>query len=171
MKKFILTTLILVMCVSCAFGETVWVLCDPDSYVNIRPFASKKEDPCGIMECGWSAETNNKSKNGFIYLSEVAIEQGSGWIKKGYVVYSEPVIYTYRANVYSKGRVACFRAINGKRRCWVNNGDTITVYATSEEWSVTNKGYIKTKYIGVDYDDLWERMATGKTNAKSAALH
>ena len=154
MKKFILVFITVLLFVSSAFAEDIWILCQPDSYVNIRPFASKKQEPCGIMECGWDAITDGTSKNGYLLVYTTSTEAGSGWIKKGYIVYSKPVVHTYKTNIYSKGRVACWRAIGGNRRCWVKNGDCVTVYATSEEWAVTNKGFIKTKYLGIVYETL-----------------
>ena len=106
MKKLIALIFAAVVLFSCAFADDVWILCQPDSYVNIRPFASKKHEPSGIMECGWKASTNRKTKNGYLYLDGVTNEAGSGWIHKGYAVYSRPIIETFQTNIYSKGRVA-----------------------------------------------------------------
>ena len=153
MKKIIIVLTFLCLLCSYVHAETVWVLCQPDSYVNVRRSASKKQEPNGTMECGWDAETNNKTKNGFIYV-EVPNEDGYGWINKGYIVHSKPVIITFKTNIYSNGRVACWRSIGGNRRCWVKPGAEITVYAVSEEWSITNKGFVKTEYLGVNYWSL-----------------
>lgn len=172
MKKLISFLIFLALLFSHAFAAEVWVLCQPDSYVNIRPFANKKQIPCGYMECGWKAETNGETKNGYLYLDSVGTESNTGWVKKGYIVYSEPVIITVETNIYSKGRVACWRSIGGKRRCWAKDGDSITVHAVSEEWSVTNKGFVKTKYLGVDYDALLnKRLDAGQTYGESDALY
>lgn len=172
MKKIVLVLLAMLLLMSSAFADDVWVLCQPDSYVNIRPFASKKHEPSGIMECGWKSSTNGVTKKGYLFLDDVSNEEGCGWISKGYVVYSEPVMYTFQTNVYSNGRVACWRSIGGTRRCWVNNGDIVTVYAVSEEWSVTNKGFIKTKYLGVNYNNLLnQKLDDGKAHTEPDDLH
>lgn len=148
-----------------------WVLCQPDSYVNVREFARKGNNETGIMECGDAAYTDGRKKNGFLYLCGVNNELGHGWIHKGYIVYSEPVVKMYVTNVYSNGRVACWRSIGGTRRCWTQPGDTVTVYATSDEWCVTNKGFIKTQYLGVDYDLLTRCMETGNNDDQPSELH
>lgn len=148
-----------------------WVLCQPDSYVNVREFAKKGNNEIGIMECGDAAYTDGRTKRGFLYLCGVANELGCGWIHKGYIVYAEPVIVTFETNIYSNGRVACWRSIEGTRRCWVNEGDTVTVYAVSDEWSVTNRGFIKTKYLGVNYDLLLANMERTESDSESTDLH
>jgi len=148
-----------------------WVLCQPDSYVNVREFAKKGNNEISIMECGDAAYTNGQTKRGFLYLCGVNNELGHGWIHKGYVVYSEPVIITFKTNIYSTGRVACWRSIGGTRRCWAKPGDVVTAYAVSDEWSVTNKGFIKTKYLGVSYDLLLDNMERTEGYSESADLH
>ena len=123
------------------------------------------------MECGWHAETEGKTKNGYLYIS-MSNEDGYGWIYKGYVVYSEPVIITFETNIYAKGRVACWRSIGGTRRCWAKPGDVVVVYAVSEEWAVTNKGFIKTKYLGVNYDALLKiNLENGQNNTQPDDLY
>lgn len=148
-----------------------WVLCQPDSYVNVREFAKKSDNEIGIMECGDAAYTDGRTKRGFLYLCGVNNELGYGWIHKGYVVYSEPVIITLETNIYADGRVACWRSIGGTRRCWAQPGDVIRVYAVSDEWSITNKGFVKTQYLGVNYDLLLGRMETGESDTESTELH
>lgn len=171
MKKFALLLLAILLACSSAVADTVWVLCQPDSYVNVRSTANKKHAASGYMECGWSASTNGKTSNGYLYLDKVPNEDGYGWINKGFIVYSEPVIYTFKTNIYSKGRVACRRSIGGNRRCWAHEGDAVTVHAVSEEWSVTDKGFIKTQYLGVDYDLLLGFMAGAEGDTKPDELH
>ena len=171
MKKIIFIWLAIILLVSSAYADTVWVLCQPDSYVNIRQFPSKKHQASGRMECGWDAETNGKSQNGYLYLSSVGTEDGCGWINKGYIIYSEPIVKTFDTNIYSKGRVACWRSIGGKRRCWIKPGAVITVYAVSEEWSITNKGFVRTKYLGVDYDVLYTQLEGQQTDIEPAGLY
>jgi len=171
MKKFFAAVILLCLLMSVSYADTVWILCQPDSYVNTRPFANKKHNANGYMECGWEAETTGKTSKGYLYL-ELNNEDGYGWVHKGYIVYSEPIIITFKTNIYSKGRVACWRSIGGNRRCWVKNGDVVTVYALCEEWAVTNKGFIKTEYLGVDYDRLAKtRLENGQSNDGTDELH
>lgn len=170
MKKLILGLVFLFMFSCAAAEEDIWILCQPDSSVNIRTTASRKYEATGEVVCGWHAETTGETKDGFLYLVNLADEDGVGWIYKGYVVYSEPIIKTFDINVCSDGRVACWNYINGKRNCWVYPGDLIKVYAISEEWAVTSMGFIRSKYLGVEYDAM-RRLEEGQTFSEPDALY
>lgn len=134
-----------------AYGEDedidCWVMCQPDSWVYVRMNPKKKSIEIGRLECGDKIITDGKVKNGFLHVY-AQFELGEGWIHKGYIVYDEPHVPLFQdTQIVSNGRVAARRTINGKRRCWVKDGQSIKVYMVSEEWSVTNKGFIKTKFI------------------------
>lgn len=147
MKKIII--LLLTFMVSTGFADECWILCQPDSYVNVRETSSRNGNIIGRYSCGDKLYTDGKTKHGFVHCINLSLESTEGWVHSGYIVYDEP--YTPEsqdATITSKGRVACRRTINGDRRCWAKNGTEIKVYMMSYEWSVTNKGFIKTEYIG-----------------------
>lgn len=170
LKKIVAILFVLLSIVSVSAADECWILCQPDSYVNVRPNANKKGSPVAYMECGYKVETDNKTKNNFVHLIGVG-EAGEGWINEGYVVYSEPIKIDRKVYVESDGRVACFKQIGGKRRCWVKNGDSVTLHFISEEWSITNKGFVRTKYLGVNYDSIAERMAETTNDGESDVLY
>lgn len=127
-----------------------WVLCQPDSFVNVRMNPKKKSIEIGRLECGDMIYTDGKTKNGFLHVYRLNFELGEGWIHSGYIVYSEPHRpYSADVTINSNGRVAARRTINGKRRCWLKDGQDIKVFMVSDEWSVTNKGFVKTEYINL----------------------
>ena len=78
-----------------------------------------------------------------------SVEAGEGWISLWYIVWEKPVRVFETRHIDSKGRVNARRTVNGKRRCWLKDGDEITVYWMAE-WAVTNKGFVKAEYIGVE---------------------
>ena len=123
-----------------------WVLCQPDDYINIRSGPGKRYEASGYAESGMEFTTDMKEKNGYIHLVGVT-ENGDGWISSGYVVFSEPETVGREMRIRSNGRVACRRTIDGKRRCWVKNGETVTVYMMTRIMAVTNKGFIERKYL------------------------
>ena len=151
MKRYIWIVLVclILMGWTSTLSETkeAWVLCQPDSYVNIRTKPKSKSKILGRRECGEKVELDGKVKNGFAHCINLALEDTEGWISTGYLVYSEPKAENCATEITSKGRVACRRSVDGKRRCWVKNGTPITVHYSSAEWSVTDKGFIKTKYL------------------------
>lgn len=127
------------------YYETVWILCQPDSFVNIRFKPSGRSDVIGYADCGDAFETDGRIKNGFLHVY-ATIENGEGWISCGYVVYSKPEYIGKKMVVDAKGRVKARKTVNGKRRCWVKPGDVVKVYWAAE-WAATNKGFIKYEYL------------------------
>lgn len=124
-----------------------WILCQPNSYVNARIFASGRSTIVGRLECGDKIYTDGVEKKGFLHCF-ANTESSDCWIHKGYIVFSEPHVPFIRdTQIISNGRVAARRTINGKRRCWLRDGQKIKVYMMSDEWAVTNKGFVKTEYI------------------------
>lgn len=145
----IVILLINIYCLTNARAEEkdCWILCQPDSYVNVRMYPKKKSEEIGRLECGDSIYTDGKVKNGYLHIF-VSFELLEGWVHKGYVVYDEPYTpYLANTNVKSNGRVAARRTIKGERRCWLKNEQPIKVYMVSEEWCVTDKGFVKTKFV------------------------
>ncbi|MBR6982175.1 MAG: hypothetical protein IKH75_01355 [Ruminococcus sp.] len=124
----------------------VWVLCQPDSYVNVREFAKKGSSEVAMGESGDWFWSDLKTKNGFIHVFGW-FEAGEGWINKGYVVFDEPEEVNCCHRIDSNGRVACRRTIGGNRRCWAYCDDIVMVYWKADEWAVTNRGFIKTEFI------------------------
>lgn len=128
--------------------EEVWILCQEDSYVNIRRSANKKAKPEGRAFCGDSFRTDGKKKNGFLHVY-ASIEAGEGWIFGGYIVWDRPDRLGGEAwRICSNGRVAARRTVGGTRRKWLRDGEAVKVYWMAEEWSCTSQGFIKTRYLG-----------------------
>ena len=126
--------------------ETVWVICQPDSVVNIRSRASSRSEAVGYaMPCD-SFETDCEKKSGFLHIY-APIETMEGWVSLGYVVWEEPVRVFETREIEASGRVAARRTVDGKRRCWLKPGDTVTVYYMAE-WCVTSAGFVRADFIG-----------------------
>ena len=124
-----------------------WVLCQPDSWVNSRRFPKKDAEVNAYLFSGDKIFLDGKQKRGFAHCSGMNNEDGEGWVYKGFLVYSEPVPDGHVHPIDAKGRVACRRYVDGTRRCWVYDEDPVTVYMISDEWCLTNKGFIKTEFI------------------------
>lgn len=127
--------------------ETVYVLCNPDSYVNIRETPSKKGFCGGRAYCGDDFRTDGKQQNGFVHVF-AGTELGEGWISKGFIVYCKPEKCedSEKWVVESNGRVAARSTIGGKRNRWLRNGAEIKVYYIAEI-AVTNYGFVDAQYV------------------------
>lgn len=154
MHRVALITLILILLSACylagAEDRTMYILCDPktENHVAIRRSPRKTAEETGRLECGDYVITDGKTKNGYLHVLGVT-EYGEGWVFKGYVVDDPPVIERCNASITASGRVMARRYIGGKRAGWLKVCDEVKVYAMSEEWSVTSRGYIRTKYLEV----------------------
>lgn len=126
-----------------------WVICQPGDYVNVRMNPNRKSRSMGYAECGDQVMTDGKKKNGFIRVYGIG-ENGEAWIHKGYVVYDEPVKVNRIAYSVSRWKLAARRYIGGKRRCWIKHMQEVKVYWMTDEWCVTDKGFVKTKYLEME---------------------
>lgn len=126
-----------------------WVLCMPDGSVNLREGAGRKSAVFGSAPSGTEMRTDGKKRNGYLHVFGLMAEEESGWISERYVVYSEPEEIGGPAVIRAEGRVACREWIGGKISGWVYDGDIVTVYRMSDEWSATDRGYIKTEFLEV----------------------
>lgn len=127
-----------------------WVLCQPDSWVNSRRFPKKDGEINAYLFSGTKIFLDGKQKRGFVHAVGMNSEDGDGWVSKGFIVYSEPVEDGHRYPVRATGRVAARRAVGGTRRRWLHDGDEVTVYMISDEWCLTNEGFVKTEFIDLD---------------------
>ena len=173
MKRFLLIFVVLfvfmALCMvnSRTVGEDAWVLCQPDSYVNVRIRPHKTARITGRLYSGDSVRLDGHSCNGYCHVSGVASEDGDGWVSTGYLVYSSPEEDGHTYRIDASGRVACRRGVDGTRRRWLHTDDILTVYMRSEEWCLTSQGFVQTEFIDftlpvdfhteLDPDDMtWE---------------
>ena len=128
--------------------EGKYVLCM--DRVNIRMSPNTKQEPIGWLEPGDIVYPDGKKRNGFIHCEIPNIEAGEGWIYRGYLVDDEPEKMNRTGIIASRGKVKARKNVNGKRTRWLKPGGTVRVYWWSEEWCLTNCGYVMTKFIELD---------------------
>lgn len=156
MKKRILIILILTATLinpviwldkAVADSDGYFILCHPESFLNARFSPSKRGSLIGSLYCGDYVETDGQEKGGYIHCTNLTFETDEGWIYAGYLVDTQPEIREFTARIIASGRVACRNKVGGKRIRWAKPGLEVTVFAQTDEWSVTSKGYIQTKYL------------------------
>lgn len=151
---FIIVVLMMITCVSYSEDDKteIYVLCHPDSYVNVRSYPGRKGEVLGRLEVGYQLYTDNVIKNGYIHCVDMSLEDTEGWIYKGYIIYDEPVEINTDTNVL-KNKVIARKYVDGDKRCYVKKDDILTVYWSGYEWSITSKGYIRTDLLNIDYSE------------------
>ena len=131
-----------------AAEEVYFIICNPNSYVCVRNQPKKCGAEAGILDCGDYILTDGVEKNGFLHV--LGITEGDGWVHLGHVVPDRPVIEKQKMRINSNWQVASRKWVGGKKNGFLHNGDVVTVYARSEQWAVTNRGYIMTEFLEVD---------------------
>lgn len=124
-----------------------FVICDPESYVNIRRTPKKTGEVCGQLYCGDRIKTDGVERNGFLHCIDLSTEYGEGWVHLGYVVTDQPQAMDGYGVIESTGRVAARRWVGGKRKSWIRPGTRVRVLAMSEEWTLTARGFVKSEFI------------------------
>lgn len=156
MKKFLAFVMALVF-VTGAFSLAsanmkMHVLCDPNSYVNIRKDPNSKAYIMGKLYAmdDVTVIASRTVGNTTWYQIDVFLESGNvGWVSGGFLVYDEISYYKtgVEAKIKAKGGVHSRKSIDGKIRSKIKDRSTVQVFLYSNEWCVTNRGYIKTKFI------------------------
>ena len=145
MKRLFVSILFAIMLFSVAAAESVFVLCQPDSFVNVRMFPKRGAEVAGRVELGDELETDGERRNGFIHVCGF---EGGAWINAGFVTEYPVTKCKAETEIVSTGRVACRRSVNGTRRKWLPNGQKVVIFAFSDDWAITNQGFIQTQYLG-----------------------
>ena len=156
MKRIIAVFLLLTQLFACftALAEEykVFILCNPKTPVFVRKSPKKGAAETGRLDFGDEVWTDGRKKNGYLHVIGIT-EAGEGWIFAGNTITDQPEKLTgARATVAATGRVMTYRWVKGKKNGWVEIGEDVKVYAISEEWAVTSKGYIRMKYLEVWYE-------------------
>ena len=143
--------LLIVSLIDSASSEEKYILCKPKTEINVRACPKWGGEIIGHLYFGDSVETDGKVRNGFAHIVGLSFESMEGWIYTGLLVDTPPVAFKGKDQIISDGRVAARQYIGGKRNKWIKSGKEVVVYAISEEWSITDQGYIKTEYLSVNY--------------------
>ena len=127
-----------------------WVICQPGDYVNLRSKASRSSMQVGRLDCGDEIELDGETRNGFARVVNLTIDTPAEvWIHTGYLVFDKPEWYGDSMAVVGNARVAARKCCDGEVRRWMKPGTEVYTYYRSDEWCVTNRGFIKSEYLEV----------------------
>ena len=157
----VLVEILLIIAAICAFCILIASISvaesDPDEayvfcsdFVNIRSSPYRNGAVIGRFESGDSLLIDGKQKNGYLHCVNLSLEQADGWIHKGYVVHDKPSRMNQTATIVSKGRLAARNNVGGKRTRWLKPQASLTVYWWSDDWCITNCGYVQTRYLELE---------------------
>lgn len=154
---------ILIPCLTRAEAPAeAWVMCNPESEVNVRNRPNKHATVEAHVYAGQKLELSGK-KRGRWYHCYVPCEAGEGWIREDYLSFTEPEVYEDgRTFETTCGNLFARYSIKGNRCAKLKKGVRVTVYLAADEWSVTSRGFIKTEFlceVPEDEDDLQQLPA------------
>lgn len=132
-----------------ADGETIeaYAICTPDDYVNVRSRPNKSGAEIGRLDPGDMVLLDGREKNGYLHCVDLSFEQSEGWVFSGYIVYDKPKLMNAEYTVVSNGKLTARKYVDGYRTGRLKPMTVVTVYYWSEEWCVTNKGYLRSEYL------------------------
>ena len=128
---------------------TMYAVCN-DSHINVRAKPSTKAEICGYLDFGWDVQVIDSVKDAtgnVWYKVEGISEYGYGYVYGSYLIDYMPVVIDKEYKVNANGRVALYNKINGKRSGWAKNGSVLHVKIWSDEWALTDNGWIRTMYL------------------------
>ena len=152
----IVVYVIVVLCTSFGIGEamaedrydTMYVMCSDFVYARATP--NKKQEPIGRLDPGDEVVTDGRKKNGYYHCVDLNFEQADGWVYGGYLVYDRPEKLGQAATIVSHGRLAARKYVNGRRTRWLKSGAKLKVWYWSDDWALTDCGYVQSKYLELD---------------------
>ena len=153
MKKALAFLIVLLSLITAAFAvanaeDEYFIICEPGCVVNVRISPDTHSEIIGCKFFG-DALMFDRQKNGFVHITNLNSEYSEGWVYKGLISEDKPIEANASAVIVSNARVAGIKYVNGKIKRWLNNGTEVTVFAISEEWCVTDKGYVKAEFIEI----------------------
>lgn len=135
--------------------QMLYVICKPKSHVNAREFPKKGARTAGRLECGDEVLTLGERRGRYLKIYGPSFESADVWIHAGYLVEDKPEIYEkgVEGTIIGKGRVALRRYVRGQRRAWIRPGKKVKVYVVTDEWVLTNHGYIKREFVEIKQEE------------------
>lgn len=148
MKKLLAVLIVWLVIMGSVGAESYgWVMCQPDSQVNIRARPKRGSEVVCVGFCGDRLELDGKRKGPWVHVI-VPCESGEGWIHSGYLaIDDEPDDVGSGIFITLKDKVNARACINGRIRKKLKKGTRLEVYLLTGEWSVTSEGFVKTEFL------------------------
>lgn len=129
--------------------ETGWIICETTTRVNIRSHPSNHSQIYGFIECGEEIHLDGIRDGHWVHIIDAGTESDEGWVYDGYITDSPVTIETHDCET-TVAKLRVRKCIDGKITKTLRKGTSVTVYAMSADWAITNKGYIKTEFLQIE---------------------
>ena len=132
-----------------AFADEMYIMCDCESFVNARNTPGKGGEIVGRYECGDVVQTDGRAKNGFIHVIDCSFEQSEAWVKAWYLSEYQPHRVSM-TTVVKRDRTIARNGIGGNAMRRLKAGTAVKILVYTPEWCLTDRGYIRTEFLGVN---------------------
>ena len=162
-KLIILIMAAIIISSAAAETQTVYVICNPDSFVWAREYPKFGANEIAYLQAGDEIQTDGRKDGGWLHVISDLTEPGEGWIYAGYISYSEPEVFQSGVQAQTtRGKVRARRYAGGKIRKTLKKGVTVTAYVVADDWTVTDAGFIKTEFLEFGEEEV--KIAEGRSD-------
>ena len=132
--------------------DEYYIICKPSGEVNVREMPKRRSRIIACVFFGQKMKSDGKEENGFIHVIDLNAEVNEGWIYKGLLIKDQPIVDEGKAQIFKAKRVACrkYADCDSEVKKWLFAGENVKILAISEEWCVTENGYIKTEFLTIN---------------------
>lgn len=132
--------------------EEWYILCNPESYINLRTEPNKHSYAAGWAGCGDIVCPTGKTRGKWSQIYSGVDGYEYLWVITNYIVPDQPERVTGYV-VTTADRVYIRKTPGGDPNGRVKKGTRIRAYAASNEWICTNHGYISTEFVTFEKED------------------
>lgn len=123
-----------------------WVMCQPDSMVNIREKPDKNSDVVAWGYMGDEITLDGRKKGKWLHVI-IPCETGEGWIRSDYVSEDPPEDVGSGVFRVEKNNTFARTSAGGKIRLRMKAGKELTVHMVTALWCVTSEGFVRTECL------------------------
>lgn len=159
MKYFFMLSILLLFMFfpSASIGESeepveCYILCNPETYINIRTEPNKHSIAGGWAGCGDSVYPTGKTKGKWSQIVSTFDGYDYLWVITDYIVPDQPERITGYV-ITTADKVHIRKTPGGDSNGRVKKGTRIRAYARSHDWICTNRGYISTEFVIMEDDE------------------
>lgn len=156
-ERFLLVMVIIMMVVAIvltviwitpaeAEGRMGFVLCNPESSVNVREKPKKAGLVLGELLCGDEILLDGTKRGEWLHVTGLSMEMDDGWICQRYVSDVRVTVEEFEA-VTTVAKVRVRENVDGRILRRLKKGTKVRVLASSAEWCVTNVGFIRMEFL------------------------
>lgn len=140
----ILALIMIILMVSPAKAD--WVMCQPKGEVRVRKRPSIDSEEVARVYPMDEVEVD-KVQGRWRHIT-IGCETGEGWIRDDHLSATEPECFPEgKIFITTRGKLAVRKSINGEVKRKVKKGTKVKVFYKSDDWCVTDIGYIKTEFL------------------------